>query len=227
MPVLKSVRWKSEHKIQEEMKAENNEPGIPVFINPAGSLGPTLQRDRGSRYLSHYPAVLFPPPRSPGLNGSDRLPSGWSYWPRQAITQRSSGCSRRLISTPRVWSPTWTQAQRSTCTAARAHRRPRCRGRWCPASSSTDSRAPASRPRRCPRWPASSHAPRSPGEAPAALPSARAQRPQGLDAKSTGAPTGLGRASSAPLRPCHLPGAHASPPRTSTLPVPAGPPRRS
>ncbi|XP_011933300.1 PREDICTED: barH-like 1 homeobox protein isoform X2 [Cercocebus atys] len=63
----------------------------------------------------------------------------------------------------RVWFPTWTPARRSTCTAAPVRRRPLSRDLWCPASSSTDSRAPASRPRRCLRWPASSRALRSLG----------------------------------------------------------------
>lgn len=115
--------------------------------------------------LSRWPGLttLF---GSPGRNGSGRRPWGWSCWQRQATTRRCSACSRRLISTRRASSPTWTRALRSTCTAGPARRRPPCSGPWCPASLSTDSRARASRPRRCPRWPASSRGPHSLGEGP-------------------------------------------------------------
>jgi len=105
--------------------------------------------------------VCVPPP---GPSGKGRRRWAWSCWPRLATTPPCRGCSPRPTSTRRAWSPTWTPAPLSTCTADPARRPPPSRDPWCPASSSTDCRAAASPPRPCPPCPASCPGPRSPGE---------------------------------------------------------------
>lgn len=136
----------------------------PGLRKGAGRRGAHQNPVRALWSIPHHlrPPVSACPP--PGPSGKGRRRWAWSCWPRPATTQPCRGCSPRPTSTRRAWSPTWTPALPSTCTADPARRPRPSRDPWCPASSSTDCRAAASPPHPCPPCPASCPGPRSPGE---------------------------------------------------------------